>query len=794
MKNIETYIPFKKWESWCLLIGGGLCLLSLLACGSDSGGIQESVVIPDNWVTLSTKPMEFTYEGGTENRQVVWGEGVDASQVEVNYSAYGDDWLTATIDGNTLKMRCEHSFVERSRTCNVTLKLDDKHKCSISVSQAAAPASGDRPIKVVGGVATSEMEKQPITKSFDGDKESYFNSIAGTVTYPFYITYELETGHTLHRIVYTPRTDSGNKWGSFDRFTVEVSTADKPDEFSKVGEYARGNKVYTPFNIELAGIPNVAKVRFVINKAYEDRVSCAEMEFFEPSSNRFDISSIFADGLGTKLVTGVTDKQIKQIPNENLRSLALAIWEGNYDTRYRLADYRPYQNPNVMAATNKTNKYSLRDNVTGIYARPGEKLAVFVGKIYQGGKISIIVQDLNGGYNNFRTFELKEGYNEVVTDIGGLIYVLNHVESDIPLLLEEANEIQKKEIADKTVTVHFGNGAVNGYFDLTKNTNADWRSILANAKYQDIDVLGKYAHVTWTTEDFRKKATTDIVAGIENFDRLVWLEEDFIGLVKYDKMFNNRMHFSVDYATNSPNATDYRTVYTTGYTDPFCVPSSFAARLWGPAHEVGHVNQTRPGLKWVGTTEITNNILSLYVQTSFGKPCKLLVDQVDPKDENGQSLGKCQIYEAARKLIVDGKRPHSLPEVKGGVNESKLVPFWQLKLYLIDVLKKEDFYRDLFEYYRTHQSPSNLGENSGMDQLDFVRQTCNVAKLNLLDFFIKWGFLTPVDATLNDYKDWAFVITQQQIDDLKTEINAKKYPDAAPNLHLITEDNLNRYK
>mgnify|MGYP007055795219 CR=1 FL=1 len=27
-----------------------------------------------------------------------------------------------------------------------------------------------------------------------------------------------------------------------------------------------------------------------------------------------------------------------------------------------------------------------------------------------------------------------------------------------------------------------------------------------------------------------------------------------MGLVKYDKMFNNRMHFSIDYKAKSPNA------------------------------------------------------------------------------------------------------------------------------------------------------------------------------------------------------------------------------------------------
>ncbi len=177
-------------------------------------------------------------------------------------------------------------------------------------------------------------------------------------------------GHTLNSIVYTPRTDSGNKWGSFDQFTVEVSTADKPDDFVKIGDYARGNGVHTPFTIKLSSPVEDAKfVRFIITKAYEDRVSCAEMEFYEASSNKFDPAAIFADNMGLQLKAGVTEKQIKQIPNEYLKELGLALLSGNYESAYRLADYRPYQNPAVMATRNKTSKYSLRDNPTGIYAK-----------------------------------------------------------------------------------------------------------------------------------------------------------------------------------------------------------------------------------------------------------------------------------------------------------------------------------------------------------------------------------------------------------------------------------------
>ena len=800
MKN--TKIPIIKGH-WCKL---RVILLSLLyPCLGYSCSDSASSAIPDDWITISTESVSFPYEGGTEKREFVLGQGLDINQIASTLSNKGEDWLTALVENGKMTIVCEHSFAERVRSSVLTLMYDDNHKCNITISQEAAPSSADKLIKVIGGEATSEetqgkdTDQNPLTlkMSYDGNKKTYFNSAFGQVSYPFSIRYELEKGHTLNSIVYTPRTDSGNKWGSFDQFTVEVSTADKPDDFVKIGDYARGNGVHTPFTIKLSKPVEDAKfVRFIINKAYEDRVSCAEMEFYEASSNKFDPATIFADNMGLQLKAGVTEKQIKQIPNEYLKELGLALLSGNYESAYRLADYRPYQNPAVMATANKTSKYSLRDNPTGIYAKAGETLAIFVDDIYEGGRISMLIQDLNGGYNNSKTYELSEGYNEITVEVGGLIYILNHVNDDIPLRHEDAYNDQKRNIEAKTVKVHFANGKVNGYFDIQKNKESDWAQIRDNAKYQEIDILGEYSHLTWRISDF-KKYNTEITKTIENLDRLVYLEEEFMGLVKYGKMFNNRMHFSIDYKAKSPNASDYRTVYNASdyYAEPFCKPENFPTRCWGPAHEVGHCNQTRPGLKWAGLTEVTNNIMSLFIQTSFGRPCKLLVDGCTLKDENDQTLGTYNnIYQGATSLIVDGKRPHCLPGIANITRETQLVPFWQLKLYMIDVLEKTDFYHKLYEYFRTHESPSDKGENQGMNQLDFVRQVCDISGLNMLDFFEKWGFLYPVKTTLNDYGNKAFEITEEQIELLKEEINGKGYEMPHPNVHQITEINLDDYK
>lgn len=533
-------------------------------------------------------------------------------------------------------------------------------------------------------------------------------------------------------------------------------------------------------------------------------------------NQKSDFSAYFTDESCSELKPDITDAEIEKIPHDKMRELARELKAGRYNTEYRVADYRPYQHPSIMAAKNKTGKYSLRDNPTGIYAEKGDELYIYLGNMYEGAQISIIIQDLNGGYNNSQTIALKEGLNRVVAPIGGLIYLLNNVEEDIPLLLE--TEDATKAAAAKTITAHFISGKVNGYFDLQKHkTQEKWVEILENAPYQDIDVLGDYSHITWNVDQFKgnnvqsnQGVVTDILRTIANCDRLVYLEQEFLGLVKYHKMFNNRMHFCLDYKAESPNATDYRTVYSAGtnYAEIFCNPDKFPERLWGTAHEVGHVNQTRPGLKWAGMTEVTNNLTALYVQVNFGEICKLqkkgdasvknpniedggkLFDSFDENDKKNMNL-----YELSTKYIIEGGRAHCLPYIADiDARETQLVPLWQLKLYFVDALGQEDFYHDLYEYFRNNPSPSNEGKNAGLDQLDFVRQVCRISGYNMIDFFEKWGFLKAVNVNLKDYGNKLFAITNNQIQALKKEIEAAGYAMPAPNVHEITDETWENFK
>lgn len=125
---------------------------------------------------------------------------------------------------------------------------------------------------------------------------------------------------------------------------------------------------------------------------------------------------------------------------------------------------------------------------------------------------------------------------------------------------------------------------------------------------------------------------------VDLFDTVVEREWALMGLFKYHnnpdkRLFANRMYLHIEHQSKNPYSSTNHTAYVPSYAEVFCSPERMKARSWVLGHEIGHSNQTRPGLKWTGTTEVTNNIMSMdvsiylsgesklnSVQTSTGKP------------------------------------------------------------------------------------------------------------------------------------------------------------------------------
>jgi hypothetical protein len=189
---------------------------------------------------------------------------------------------------------------------------------------------------------------------------------------------------------------------------------------------------------------------------------------------------------------------------------------------------------------------------------------------------------------------------------------------------------------------------------------------------------------------------------------------------------------------------------------------------WGFSHETGHVLQMRPQITWGGMTEVSCNFFSMYTVTAMG---------------NSSRLKTQKNYAKARKAIIEAD-----PKISYLADEdvfNRLVPFWQLHLHFAKQ-GRPDFYAEVMEEMR-RRPDAGRGNESIRNQFEFVRICCDVAKLDLTDFFEKWGFFWVGDLTVKDYGTSQFRITQQMVDDTKSYVASQKYPEPEVDLTLIED-------
>ena len=153
-------------------------------------------------------------------------------------------------------------------------------------------------------------------------------------------------------------------------------------------------------------------------------------------------------------------------------------------------------------------------------------------------------------------------------------------------------------------------------------------------------------------------------------------------------------------------------------------------------------------------------------------------------------------YAKAWTEIIAANAPHC--DFKSNDVFCKLVPFWQLELYFGNVLgqtplqqdDKGGFYPDVYEYVRTHPDLNTAGEQ----QTEFVYICSQVAQMDLTDFFTKWGFLTPVETTIDDYGNGQVKVTQARVEEIKQRVASLNYPQPNVALEYITDNNWKLYQ
>ncbi len=481
-----------------------------------------------------------------------------------------------------------------------------------------------------------------------------------------------------------------------------------------------------------------------------------------------DAAAFFTDPSCSELKPGVGREQLESFESDLLRSVAGALLDGSYDTTYRTAAFEAYPSPRALADQLKLGQgFSRYEGITGMVLDEGENV-VFVGDT--GGRdIQLLVpywmrkpsegvepsRDPNGWGLHRQVIDLKEGVNVIDLERGGNVYVSYYdYEAD----------------AAPPIRVHFPTGQVNGFFDIAIHDNADWDRLLENAVSPIMDARGKHIQVAYPVEWFKVHTAGRGVELIENYDTLLNHHYTFMGLVKYDLVPKNRILARVNF-----NYYMFRDVDGVAYLGTRRVMGMVANPdsvikgdpCWGFSHEAGHVLQMIPQITWSGMMEVSVNLFSLYTVGAMGNPCRL-------KAQNN--------FQTARERIIESDPKISY--LQTGSVFDRLVPFWQLHLYF-KRNGRPDFYADVMAEMRKRPHVGT-GNDSIRNQYQFVKICCDVAQLDLRDFFEAWGFFYVGEITGNDYGNFRFEATQEMVDEVNSYLDEKGYPKPEDDITLVT--------
>lgn len=460
---------------------------------------------------------------------------------------------------------------------------------------------------------------------------------------------------------------------------------------------------------------------------------------------------------------GNTDK----FQSDAMKALAEKILNKDYKPHYLYAQYEAYPTPQVLHKSLKLgDSFSKYENMTGVYLDKGEHV-IIVGKTH-GREIKLLLpnfmrkpaegieptKDPNGWGLHKTEVPLKEGVNIIQVDIPTNAYISYF-----------ADDYKK---APK-IAVNFVTGKVNGYFDTKRgDTNKDWDKLLANAVSPIMDARGKYIQVAYPVESFKKFTSGQGVALMDAYDKLVGSQYDLMGLTKYKKIPKNRVFSRVNFNYYMFRDGDGVSYYGDDGTMNMVANPKVVVKgdpCWGFSHEVGHAMQMRP-ITWGGMTEVSNNLFSLNAAALMG---------------NGSRLKEQDSYNKARENIIGKNVAH----VVAGDVFQKLVPLWQLHLYF-QKNGQPDFYPDVMEYMR--KNAKDYSHNDTIKhQFDFIKASCAVTKLDLTDFFEKWGFFKTGNFKVNDYANYDFNITPEMVAETKDWIASKKYKKPADDITLTSE-------
>ncbi|MGL5682359.1 MAG: M60 family metallopeptidase [Marinifilaceae bacterium] len=654
------------------------------------------------------------------------------------------------------------------------------------------PNSLGEPVKqtVTSATAVSPLEPDNndyhfgsavIANSFDNNYATQYNSKeAREDAFPITLTYNLAAQSKVDYINYYPRSSGSN--GHFGRFTLEYKVGN--GSFQTYGDFDFKEKATLSTIMLNETLENVTAVRFIVYSGSNDFVACGEMEFYQRAP-KTAAADLFTDLTCSALKPEVTRAQIQGVSEDEsfLKQIALALYDGHYPLE-RVATYQPYLPVGTLSNRLKTSNYNIFENPTGVYFSEGERAVIFVEHIAE--PVSLCVVDWSEEGNERRTFyTLLSGTNVISIAHKGLGYI---------------SYFHDNYTAQPDIRVHIASGKVNGVFDLERgDQNAYWTSLLENTESADckiLDIRGKYVQLAFDKASLKANNLSNGREMIQEYDNAIKFQQDLMGVDKYGWRTTNRMFARRSYGGN-PNANGLGVSFPSLNVKP----DNIRNNSWEIQHEFGHVNQVRPGMKWQGTTEVTNNIFAAAGQF-YHTPNELRLEHESVGDGEGAAsmVGNrfnCYfnngIIKGQNWLFQMGQNKPN-PETGAGDLFVRAIPFWQLYLYNeIAGLGVKEFYPQIFELVR-NTNDTDLTDKD--HHLNFMRNVCHVMQTDMTLFLEKCGMLKPYNHEVSDYGGAKLLeITEAEVEAFKNEIQALGYKQPLTNVvNYISGNSIDAYK
>ena len=483
------------------------------------------------------------------------------------------------------------------------------------------------------------------------------------------------------------------------------------------------------------------------------------------------LPTFFVDNACTELsptYKGMSDQDLRvamsMLPTP-LQNLAIKIknqeW-GHREQEFRIRSYKAYSDADYWAEKLYTKKYSRINNPTGIYGRAGDVLYIFVDNdITEGATLQAEI--ICGSAIQGTAYNLKKGLNMIPTpkDYSNVfIQYIGETSLESSTLITDYPKLK----------IHIEEGVVNGFWDKEEHNDEDWVDMMTNLATADMfQVKGERIMFHMSKYYMNKFCPNTISDAIGWWDDMTRWQQDMLGIEDVRLTKFNNLGCAISLTSGYQSATHYRTQYLDSYIGnllPYENMMSNADNCWGPAHENGHVHQA--AIQSVGTSEVSNNFFSNL--TLF-------------------KLGRYTSRGSSNDVIFADYVSHKPYILRDGA--STMRSFWQLYLYFHEAKADTTFYPRVLQAMRATplkaRNPKYYANHvyGNEDLLLFAKVCCDVAQMDLSEFFRFWGYLEITNEQhIGDYGD--FYLTTRESDVKEFLDHASQYPKA-PSIIFIED-------